>query len=134
MKETTKQTLLWLEDHLKHYRINLTKGSERTDREEKFAYEALHFIKTIPEIESHLCNGGYIQDRNGKPCCHGDKIKFKFYDNKWMSHLIEKYGAVTEGKLQWNPHMKAFGVDFGDGDWLDFTTANDGVEWFEKVE
>ena len=32
------------------------------------------FLKSIPEIESHLCRGGYIQDKNGTPCCDGDKV------------------------------------------------------------
>ena len=139
MKQETKELVEWLKDHLSHYRNQLAAGQIKIglvagEKEEKIAYAAINFLNSLPEIELHLCNGGYIQDRNGTPCCHGDKVKFKIYDNEWMSHLIERYGAVTEGKLRWNPYMKAFCVDFGDGDWLDFTAANDGIEWFERVK
>ena len=141
MKQETKELIRWAEEHFRQYRINIQTHPEKhglgpygVDKESNYSTDFLHFLKTLPDIENKLCFGGYIQDRNGTPCCHGDKIKFKIYDNEWMSHLIEKYGAVTEGKLRWNPYMKAFCVDFGDGDWLDFTAANDGIEWFEKAE
>jgi hypothetical protein len=35
---------------------------------------SIKFLKSLPEIESHLCRGGFIQDKNGVPCCDGDKI------------------------------------------------------------
>ena len=128
MKKETKELINWVKIQI----LAQTKGGD--DKFNQNINKACNFLDSLKDIELHLCLGGYIQDRNGTPCCHGDKIKFKIYDNEWMSHLIEKYGAVTEGKLRWNPHMKAFCVDFGDGDWLDFTAANDGVGWFEKVE
>ena len=139
MKQETKELVEWLKDHLSHYRNQLAAGQIKIGlvadkKEEKNAYAAINFLNSLEDIELHLCLGGYIQDINGTPCCHGDKVKFKIYNNECVSHLIKKYGAVTEGKLRWNPHIKAFCVDFGDGDWLDFTAANDGVEWFEKVE
>ena len=98
------------------------------------SYEVINFLNSLPEIESHLCRGGYIQDRNGTPCCHGDKVMFKIFDCESLKHLIEIYGSITNGILEWNPDMRAFIITFGDGDWLDFTCSNDGVQWFEKVE
>lgn len=132
MKQETKELIDWIKKQISisgTVVTNLSQSNWQKDKE-----KAIELLDSLKDIELRLCFGGYIQDRNGTPCCHGDKIKFKIYDNEWMSHLIEKYGAVTEGKLRWNPYMKAFCVDFGDGDWLDFTAANDGVEWFEKVE
>lgn len=39
--------------------------------------DAEKFLDSLPEIESHLCCGGYIQDGFEKPCRAGDKIKDK---------------------------------------------------------
>ena len=135
MKQETKELINWIKCQIatntdESYKIT----SSAIIKYNETKVKAFNFLNSLEDIELRLCLGGYIQDRNGTPCCHGDKIKFKIYDNEWMSHLIEKYGAVTEGKLRWNQYMKAFCVDFGDGDWLDFTAANDGVEWFEKAE
>ena len=54
---------------LKHEVENINKDAEK-EMCKKFA----EFINSLPEIESHLCNGGYIQDTNGTPCCDGDRI------------------------------------------------------------
>lgn len=43
----------------------------------------MKFLDSLPEIELKLCQGGYIQDRNGKPCCNGDRISNKsIFDDK----------------------------------------------------
>ena len=79
MKQETKELVKWLKDHLSHYRNQLAAGQIKVglaigEKEEKNAYEAINFLDSLPEIESHLCRGGYIQDRNGTPCCDGDVI------------------------------------------------------------
>lgn len=79
MKQETKELVEWLKDHLSHYRNQLAAGQIKVglatgEKEEKNAYEAINFLDSLPEIESHLCRGGYIQDRNGVPCCDGDII------------------------------------------------------------
>lgn len=54
--------------------------------------KAIHFLDSLPEIESHLCKGGYIQDANGIPCCDGDKILFKSENGSFILQLIwDKY-------------------------------------------
>jgi hypothetical protein len=81
MKDDTKELIRWAEEHFRQYRINIQTHPEKhglgpygVDRESNYATDFLHFLKTLPEIEKKLCFGGYIQDKNGTPCCHGDKI------------------------------------------------------------
>ena len=82
MKQETKELVEWLKDHLSHYRNQLAAGQIKVglatgEKEEKNAYAAISFLNSLPEIELHLCRGGYIQDKNGTPCCDGDKVKIK---------------------------------------------------------
>lgn len=79
MKKETKELISWLKEHLSHYRIELATGRVKIgmvagEKEEERAFAAIDFLNTLPEIELHLCRGGYIQDRNGTPCCDGDVI------------------------------------------------------------
>jgi hypothetical protein len=61
------------------------------------------FLRSIPDIEKHLTEGGYIQDRNGTPICHGDKINV--YDaGEGLSWTYKQ--AV----LNWNPRLARFEV------------------------
>lgn len=61
------------------------------------------FLRSIPDIEKHLTEGGYIQDRNGTPICHGDKVFF-------VNNLEEK--SPTEGLLLWNPDRAMFEITY----------------------
>lgn len=56
---------------------------------------AIEFLDTLPEIESKLCQGGYIKDENGTPCCHGDKI------------IVDMFGKKVY-TLEWNPKQRCF--------------------------
>lgn len=38
---------------------------------------AMAFLDSLPEVEARLTRGGYIQDKNGTPCCDGDKVEFE---------------------------------------------------------
>jgi hypothetical protein len=61
------------------------------------------FLRSIPDIEKHLTEGGYIQDRNGTPICHGDKINV--YDaDECLS------GTYKQAVLNWNPRLARFEV------------------------
>ena len=66
---------------------------ERIDKINKHEDKICEFLNSIPQIESHLCLGGYIQDKNGTPCCHGDKI---IYDEN------------HEGVLEWDKKNARF--------------------------
>ena len=72
MKQETKELLEWIEKQ-----INLA-GTIVTDVSQPYwqkdCKKALEFLNSLPEIESKLCRGGYIQDKNGTPCCDGDTI------------------------------------------------------------
>ena len=132
MKQETKELINWIKTQL----LVQTKGND--DEFNKKIDKACNFLDSLPEIESHLCNGGYIQDKNGTPCCHGDRIKFKISEHSYMKHHVEKHGSICTGILKWNPVIRAFIILFDnptwDGDWIDFSAGNDDILWFEKVE
>lgn len=75
MKEESRKILDYLIS--KHsLRIGHYDGYSEQDEAWNLQEEKIcDFLESIPEIESHLCRGGYIQDKNGTPCCDGDKVK-----------------------------------------------------------
>ena len=104
MKKETKELISWLKEHLSHYRIELATGRVKIgmvagEKEEERAFAAIDFLNTLPEIESHLCRGGYIQDRNGTPCCEGDIIR-----------IIVPEGNAMIGRLCWSDTNKNFSI------------------------
>ena len=78
---------------------------KRMDKIDKHEDKICEFLNSIPQIESHLCLGGYIQDENGTPCCHGDKV---IYDENY------------EGILEWDKNNARFIIASIYGDY-DFT-------------
>lgn len=70
---------------------SIDKFNEREDKIE-------NFLKSIPQIESRLCLGGYIQDKNGTPCCDGDEVVFTYY-----ADCIDT-PKKKEGQLRWSPY------------------------------
>ena len=74
MKRETKSLIEWIKMLLKMERASHIYANEKTV--ETDCDRAIEFLDTLPEIESKLCQGGYIQDANGKPCCNGDRVLF----------------------------------------------------------
>lgn len=73
MKEETKYLIAWIKDVIANCPYIAMPDSIRADSDEK-KEDAIKFLDSFPEIESHLCRGGYIQYRNGTSCCDGDKV------------------------------------------------------------
>lgn len=72
MKKETKELIDWIKKQISLAGTIVTDVSQpywQQDRD-----KTIKFLDCLPEIESHLCRGGYIQDKNGTPCCDGDKI------------------------------------------------------------
>ena len=134
MKQETKEIIDWLEDFLWEEKRNCKGNCDDFERFDK----AIGFINSIPEIESHLCSGGYIQDRNGTPCCHGDRIKFKFSQEDFADHWKDRYAWIEYGSLKYDIENKRFiilfGKDINGYDWIDWNGAYTGCEWFEKAD
>ena len=141
MKKETKALIEWIKAQIRiaaklddSYLITTDAISTHKSLEK----DAENFLDSLPEIESHLCNGGYIQDRNGTPCCHGDKVRFKFVEKWYEDNFKERYTPVMDGILKFCGDTKKFYIQFGpyrNGyDWLDWSCEDDGCEWFEKVE
>ena len=104
MKQETKELIAWLKDHLMHYRNQLAAGQIKIglitgEKEEKNAYKAIHLLNSLPDIEKKLCFGGYVQDKNGTPCCHGDKVI-----------VIDEKGKNYYGRLVWSDVNKVFRI------------------------
>ena len=133
MKQETKDLLLWVSEVLNSYSFG------KKDLVKQKCKKALNFLNSLPEIESKLCQGGYIQDRRGIPCCNGDKVRFEFEDKTYKENFIDKkYMPVEIGTLRYSTETKSFCIVFGpynNGyDWIDWTTSDYGPKWFEKVE
>ena len=56
MKQETKKIIKWIKGHI------TVVSNEASEHHHK----AFNFLDSLPEIESHLCRGGYIQDKNGE--------------------------------------------------------------------
>lgn len=84
--------------------------------------KAIKFLNYLPEIESHLCRGGYIQDKNGSPCCNGDKVVFTHYAD--CVNIPKK-----KGQLRWSSVYKMFVILENNNEY----EFNDIVE-FEKAK
>ena len=141
MKQETKELIDWINGKLYDYEEDLKSDCCETNFLNEFdekRRKAFNFLASFPEIENKLCFGGYIQDKNGTPCCHGDKVRFKFVEKWYEENFKDRYTLVMDGLLQYSKETKSFYIQFGpyhEGwDWLDWTLSDAGCEWFEKVE
>lgn len=109
MKEATKELIEWIKESLPTGFPN-------------YRQKAIYFLDSLPGIESHLCRGGYIQDKNGTPCCHNDEV------------LFESFLVRNKGILKWDSVNARFVIICYNN-----TTDNDiypisQIDWFRKVE
>lgn len=77
MKQETKDLIIWIKKQInlaKENCINLCHKDGYPEYEADYD-KAMNFLDFLPEIESKLCQGGYIQDIDGTPCCNGDSVK-----------------------------------------------------------
>lgn len=110
MRQETKELLDYI-IHKFDFRETLGKCTSKISPAEAQAFNKRQdkiqaFLRSIPDIEKHLTEGGYIQDRNGTPICHGDKLKLCIpcvYDN-----LSDE--AYRHAVLNWNPRVAKFEV------------------------
>ena len=118
MKQETKDLLTWIEIALNNY---ASEKNNMITRDK--CNKALAFLNSLPEIEAKLCRGGYIQDKNGTPCCDGDKILFcgEYYG-------VLRFGFMDDNdkKFMVTPH---FWFDFGG----EVPTVSGSI-YFEKAE
>ena len=82
MKQKTKILIEWIKLHLELIR------TQKNEIINNNVDNAIGLLNLLPDLESKLCHGGYIQDVNGVPCCNGDKIK----------------QGNTTGVLYWSKH------------------------------
>ena len=119
MKEETKGLVDWIKKQISLASTVVTDASQpywQLDHN-----KAVKFLDSLPEIESHLCRGGYIQDKNGTPCCDGDEVVFTYYND--VITIPKKKGV-----LRWSYAYKMF-VILENNNEYDF----DDILEFEKV-
>ena len=134
MKQKTKELIDWIKKQINLAKENCIDGAWNGKHEYYNAdYEkAMNFLNSLPQIESHLCKGGFIQDVNGTPCCDGDKVVFTYYAD--CINVPKK-----KGQLRWSIAYKQFviivehKVSNKEHEYLDEYTFDDILE-FEKVE
>ena len=93
MKQETKNLIVLIKSLLEREKASHVYADEKTV--ETDWDRAIEFLDTLLEIESKLCQGGYIQDKDGTPCCRGDKI------------MVDMYGKRVY-TLEWNPKQRCF--------------------------
>lgn len=106
MKQETKELIDWIKKQISITRCNI--GNLSLKYWDKDKEKAIDFLDSLQEIESHLCLGGYIQDKNGTPCCHGDKVIYdenyegflRWDKNKVRFYVASIYGDYTFDKIK----------------------------------
>jgi hypothetical protein len=134
MKQESKEIVNWIKKQINLAKENCIDVAWNEKHEYYNAdYEkAMKFLDSLPQIESRLCKGGYIQDKNGTPCCDGDEVTFIYCAD--CINVPKK-----KGQLRWNIAYKQFviivehKVSNKEHEYLDEYTFDDILE-FEKVE
>lgn len=121
MKEESRKILDELiREHSRRYARPSGLSDKEYEQIDKYNYhedKICEFLESIPQIESHLCKGGYIQDKNGMLCCDGDEVNFQFGE------------GFYNGILKFDHKFKHFTIVNENGvyPWI-----KDGMKWFEK--
>lgn len=76
MKKETKELVEFIKSAMNCVREEAVKQNAQSLWWFSTYDKAVEFLNSLPEIESRLCRGGYIQDKNGNLCCDGDKVKY----------------------------------------------------------
>ena len=91
MKKETKVLVEWIKRHI----------SVTVNDDVELHHKAFDFLNSLPEIENKLCFGGYIQDKNGTPCCDGDQII-----NPSLLDGEKELGTLYWSKSDWRFYFK----------------------------
>lgn len=122
MKQESKEIVNWIKKQINLAKENCIDVAWNGKHEYYNAdYEkAMNFLDSLPQIESRLCKGGYIQDKNGIPCCDGD-----------MVHFLSKSQYDKYGYLKWDNKLARFLVEVVDESDCKYIIPE--LEWFKKV-
>jgi hypothetical protein len=119
MKKETKELIDWIKKQISLAGTIVTDVSQPCWQQDRD--KAIKFLDSLPVAEHRLCLGGYIQDKNGTPCCDGELVYFLSKSQN------EKYGYLI-----WDKHLARFVVEVvGERDCKYIVPE---LEWFEKVK
>lgn len=124
MKQESKEIIDWIKKQINLAKENCIDVAWNGKHEYYNAdYEkAMKFLDSLPQIESRLRQGGYIQDKNGIPCCNTELVKFLYKNSN-----EEKYGY-----LLWDNIMARFMLEVVGDEGCKYIIPE--IQWFEKVE
>ena len=131
MKQETKELIEGLKDWYEKFRSNIPlthytqwavgDGEGYADEGASNMDKIIVLLDSLESLENQLKHGGFIPDRNGKPCKDGDKIKIARFN-----------GTVEHGKLEFDDYKDCykFMLVVNDNEALYF----DEVESWEKED
>lgn len=132
MKQETKELLDYIISAFDERRITGNFPTEKKEAEVKRFNEKQQkiqdFLRSIPDIEKHLTEGGYIQDRNGTPICHGDKVRV------YAPHEDLSEKPYEQAVLKWDPKLSSFRVIFENDGGLALAVALVTPQKIEKMD
>lgn len=101
MKQETKDLIIWIKKQINIAKTDHIDAAWNGKHKQYNAdYDkAMAFLDSLPEIESKLCRGGYIQDRNGTSCCEGDRVKLMPAKDFYATLVWDKTKAQFEFKF-----------------------------------
>jgi len=114
MKKETKKLIAWIKKILKNYENNQFSIEDSEDYLINEA-SAICLLDKFIEVEKQLTKGGIIQDKNGKLCKDGDRIREIGYEER-------------EGVLEWDSVQRCFCFD-----WDNISDRLNEMD-FEKIE
>ena len=128
MKQETIENIKWLKDLLdREAEIEpVCKNDEEfVSNYKKRCEECKQLLDSLEGLENQLKHGGFIPDRNGKPCKDGDRVKIFANDEK------------TTGTVKWISDCGYFLI-CSDGEdsynWYLDELRDCGHGWFEKED
>ena len=98
MKKETKELVEFIKSAMNCVREEAVKQNAQSSWWFSTYDKAVEFLNSLPEIESHLCRGGYIQDKNGTPCCDGDEVYFYGAKMKLVWESQKCHFMLKDGK------------------------------------
>ncbi|MBR6154733.1 MAG: hypothetical protein IKQ43_09905 [Treponema sp.] len=139
MKQETKELITGLKNWYEKFRSEapltpytewaVGDGDGYADEGASNMDKVITLLDSLEGLENQLKHGGFIPDRNGKPCKDGDKIEI------CLDGL--RSGEIVSGQLRWDDKHYLFlceGDDIslspGEKDEADYI----GIQWFEKED
>lgn len=137
MKQETKELIDGLKDWYEKFRSEtpltpytewaVGDGKGYADEGASNMDKVIALLDSLENLENQLKHGGFIPDRNGKPCKDGDRIKICLNGRR--------QDEIVYGTLCWNYETYGFyAIEETEVEHLYIDSNSGVVQWFEKEE